>query len=84
VRGVGGLDDTIQNFEPTTKEGNGYKFYEYSGDRLIEKFYEAIMVYYDRETWRALQGNGMREDFSWERSAHNYLNAYHRIVAAKR
>lgn len=84
VRGVGGLDDTIRNFEPTTRQGNGYKFYEYSGDRLTEKFYEAIMAYYDRGTWRALQRNGMREDFSWERSAHNYLNAYHRIVAAKR
>jgi glycogen synthase len=29
VRGVGGLDDTIRNFEPTTGQGNGYKFYEY-------------------------------------------------------
>ncbi|MGE0131644.1 MAG: glycogen synthase [Blastocatellales bacterium] len=83
VRGVGGLDDTIQNFEPTTGRGNGYKFYEYSGDRLAEKFYEAIMAYYDRETWRTLQRNGMRADFSWERSAHNYMNAYHQIAAAK-
>ncbi|MGH9753375.1 MAG: glycogen synthase, partial [Blastocatellia bacterium] len=84
VRGVGGLDDTIRNFEPTTGRGNGYKFHEYSSDRLVEKFYEAIMVYYDRETWRKLQLNGMREDFSWDRSAHNYLSAYHQIVAAKR
>ncbi len=80
VRGVGGLDDTIRNFEPTTEQGNGYKFYDYSADRLVEKFYEALMAYYDRETWRRLQRNGMREDFSWERSAHNYLNAYHLIV----
>ena len=84
VRGVGGLDDTIRNFEPTTGRGNGYKFYEYSGDRLIEKFYEAMMVYYDRETWRKLQLNGMREDFSWDSSAHNYMNAYRQIVAARR
>ena len=84
VRGVGGLDDTIRNFEPTTGWGNGYKFYEYSGDRLIEKFYEAMMVYYDRETWRKLQLNGMREDFSWDSSAHNYMTAYRQIVAAKR
>jgi starch synthase len=84
VRGVGGLDDTIRNFEPTTGRGNGYKFYEYSGDRLIEKFYEAIMIYYDRETWRKLQLNGMREDFSWDSSAHNYMTAYRQIVAAKR
>jgi starch synthase len=84
VRGVGGLDDTIRNFEPTTEQGNGYKFYDYSADRLAEKFYEALMVYYDRDVWRRLQRNGMQEDLSWERSAHNYLNAYHRIVAAKR
>jgi len=84
VRGVGGLDDTIRNFEPTTGRGNGYKFYEYSGDRMMGKFYEAMMVYYDREAWRKLQLNGMREDFSWDSSAHNYMTAYRQIVGAKR
>jgi starch synthase len=84
VRGVGGLDDTIRNFERTTEQGNGFKFYDYSADRLVEKFYEALMVYYDQELWRRLQRNGMSEDFSWERSAHNYLGAYHRVAAAKR
>lgn len=83
VRGVGGLDDTIQNFERTTEQGNGYKFYDYSADRLVEKFYETLMVYYDRALWRKLQRNGMRADFSWERAAHNYLDVYHRVVAAK-
>ncbi|HEU0186132.1 MAG TPA: glycogen/starch synthase [Blastocatellia bacterium] len=83
VRGVGGLDDTIRNFEITTGQGNGFKFYEYSGDRLIEKFYEALMVYYDPETWRKLLLNGMREDFSWDSSAHNYLTAYRQIAASK-
>ncbi len=84
VRGVGGLDDTIRNFERTLEQGNGYKFYEYSADRLVEKYYEALMVYYDRELWRKLQRNGMREDFSWTRSAYNYLHAYHRLVEARR
>ena len=37
VRGVGGLDDTIRNFEPTTERGNGYKFYEYSGDLPLDR-----------------------------------------------
>ncbi|HEX5081091.1 MAG TPA: glycogen/starch synthase [Blastocatellia bacterium] len=83
VRGVGGLDDTIRNFETTTGEGNGFKFYEYSGDRLVEKFYESLMVYYAPETWRKLQLNGMREDFSWNSSAQNYLNAYRQIAASR-
>jgi starch synthase len=84
VRGVGGLDDSIRNFEPATGEGTGFKFYEYSADRLVEKVYEALMVYYDPPVWQRLQQNGMREDFSWESAARRYLDAYHRIVAARR
>jgi starch synthase len=80
VRGVGGLDDTIRNFERATGTGNGYKFYDYSPDRLVEKFYEALMAYYDRDLWRTLQQNGMREDFSWDRTAQQYIDMYRRIV----
>ncbi|MCI0339119.1 MAG: glycogen synthase [Acidobacteria bacterium] len=84
VRGVGGLDDTIHNFERATEKGNGYKFYDYSPDRLIEKFYEALMVYYDRDLWRKLQRNGMHADHSWDRVAHDYFDAYQRVAAAKK
>ena len=80
VRGVGGLDDTIANFERTTGQGNGYKFYEYSAERLMEKFYEALLTFYDRDLWRRVQRNGMLADHSWDRAAHNYLDAYHQIV----
>ncbi|MBL8168250.1 MAG: glycogen synthase [Acidobacteria bacterium] len=84
VRGVGGLDDTIHNFERTTGQGNGYKFYEYSADRLAEKYYEALLVYYDQDSWRKLQRNGMQADHSWERAAHEYVGAYQRVIAARR
>jgi len=84
VRGVGGLDDSIRDFDLATLEGNGFKFHHYSADRLMEKVYEALLVYYDQDVWRRLQSNGMREDFSWDRSARRYLDAYHRIVAAHR
>ena len=82
VRGVGGLDDTITNFDRSTSRGNGFKFFAYSGERLIEKYYEALFNYYDRESWARLQRNGMRADHSWERAAHDYLAAYQRIVAS--
>ncbi|MFN7944219.1 MAG: glycogen/starch synthase [Blastocatellia bacterium] len=84
VRGTGGLDDTIRNFERTTGTGNGFKFYEYSADRLLEKFYESLMVYYDREAWRRLMLNCMAADHSWDRAAHNYLDAYQRILGSGR
>ncbi len=84
VRAVGGLDDSIRDFDLATLEGNGFKFHEYSAEHLTEKFYEALMIYYDRDVWRRLQLNGMREDLSWNRSARRYLEAYHQIVTRKR
>ncbi|NBO66000.1 MAG: glycogen synthase, partial [Acidobacteria bacterium] len=80
----GGLDDSVRDFDLGTLQGNGFKFYDYSADRLMEKVYEALLVYYDGDVWSQLQSNGMREDFSWEKSARRYLDAYRRIVAARR
>lgn len=80
VHGVGGLDDTIENFDRGTGQGNGFKFYDYSADRLAEKFYEALLVYDDKELWRRVQRNGMLADFSWTRAANEYLRAYHHIA----
>ncbi len=80
VRAVGGLDDTIENFDRATRRGNGFKFYEYDSTRLLEKFYEAIMVYADRELWRALMLNGMRADLSWDASAKHYIEVYERLA----
>jgi len=81
VRGVGGLDDTIDNFDRRTEIGNGYKFFEYSADRLVEKYYESLMVYYDRDMWQKIQRNGMLADFSWDRAARQYIDAYQRITS---
>lgn len=80
VRGVGGLDDTVYDFERQAKQGNGYKFYNYAAERLLEKYYEALLVFYDDDLWRRLQQNGMRQDHSWDRVAHDYLDAYQRII----
>jgi starch synthase len=80
VRAAGGLDDTIINFDRTTGQGNGFKFYEYRSARLLEKIYEALLVYADRVAWRALMSNGMRADFSWDASARRYVELYERLA----
>lgn len=76
VRAVGGLDDTVQNFDAVNGVGNGFKFSEYSADKFLEKIYESLFAYYDRDAWRKLQWNGMTVDNSWENAARNYLNLY--------
>ena len=76
VRAVGGLEDTVQNFDVVNGNGNGFKFREFSADKFLEKIYEALFVYYEPEVWRKIQRNGMTEDNSWENAARNYLALY--------
>jgi starch synthase len=80
VRASGGLDDTIENFDRSSGRGNGFKFYDYNPARLLEKIYEALMVYADRDLWRKLILNGMRADFSWDVSARRYVELYESLA----
>lgn len=81
VRATGGLDDTIQNFDPKTQQGTGFKFEEYAGAALLQCVRAALKAYRDRASWRKLQANGMARDFSWRASAAAYVTVYE---AAKR
>jgi starch synthase len=81
VRATGGLDDTIQNFDPKTQQGTGFKFEEYSGPALLASVRVAVKTYRDPSQWRKLQTNGMAKDFSWKASAAAYVTVYE---AAKR
>jgi starch synthase len=83
VRAAGGLDDTIENFDRSTGRGNGFKFAEYNGARLLEKIYEALLTFTDRRLWNALVMNGMAADFSWNRSAERYVEMYRRIASLR-
>lgn len=76
VRAVGGLDDTVENWDSITARGNGFKFGPYRADKLVEKIYEARLAYEDKESWQRLQLNGMRVDNSWENAARNYVELY--------
>ncbi len=81
VRGVGGLDDTVQNWDAVSQTGNGFKFRQYRSDRLLEKIYEARFAYEDKETWATIQRNGMTVDNSWENAARNYVELYRRTLS---
>lgn len=76
VRAVGGLDDTVQNWDAVTQSGNGFKFGPYRADRFLEKIYEALFAYGDKDTWRQIQHNGMSVDNSWENAARKYVELY--------
>jgi starch synthase len=78
VRATGGLDDTIENWDPRTGKGTGFKFSEYTGEALLDTVKLALKAYQDREAWQRLMRNGMSKDFSWNASAREYVRVYER------
>src|SRR5688572_27689843 len=76
VRAVGGLDDTVQNYDAVSGGGNGFKFGPYQADKFLERIYEALFAYADPEVWRKIQRNGMSIDNSWENAARKYVELY--------
>ena len=82
VRAVGGLDDTVHNFNPRTGEGTGFSFRDYSAQALLDTLRWALEIYRDRATWQRIQHSGMQQDFSWDASARQYVKVYERAMAS--
>jgi starch synthase len=76
VRATGGLDDTIDAYDPSTGDGTGFKFSAYEGAALLRSVREALVVFGDGLAWRQLQLNGMAKDYSWNASAGEYARLY--------
>lgn len=76
VRAVGGLDDTVENWNAVNQTGNGFKFGPFRAESLLEKIYEARFAYEDKAGWGKLQQNGMSVDNSWENAARQYVELY--------
>ena len=76
VRATGGLDDTIEPWEPRTGRGTGFKFSDYTGEALLATIRQALTAFKDQAGWRTLMRNGMAKDFSWTSSAREYVRIY--------
>jgi starch synthase len=79
VRATGGLEDTIREFDSVGKKGNGFKFQEYSAAELVKAVERGLSVRESLPDWRAVRRNAMACDFSWGRSAQEYLKLYGRL-----
>jgi starch synthase len=83
VRATGGLDDTVEPWDPTTGKGTGFRFSAYSGVALLNCIHEALRAYKDQTAWLKLMQNGMKKDFSWAASAREYVKIYERLSPSK-
>ena len=80
VRATGGLADTVTEYDPATGEGTGFCFKDYDVDQFKAAIDRALALWPDRKQWRRLMLNGMRQDFSWKKSAKTYVAAFERVL----
>ncbi len=74
VRATGGLEDTITGYP--LNDSNGFKFWRYEGDDMLQAINCAIDVYKDKKTWEIIKKMAMNYDFSWNKSAERYFEVY--------
>ncbi|HYE82939.1 MAG TPA: glycogen synthase GlgA [Clostridia bacterium] len=83
VRETGGLKDTIEPYNEFTGEGTGFTFACYNAHEMLDAVKRAISVYRQKDVWKTVIKNGMQQDFSWNKSAREYMELYERVLAAK-
>jgi starch synthase len=80
VRKTGGLADTITDFDKDDKRGNGFVFERPTSVTFEHAIRRALRVYQKKEVWKKLVKRAMEADYSWERSAREYVELYNKAL----
>ena len=84
ARATGGLKDTITDYhDGKAGTSTGFLFLEATYKALARTIRRALEIYQDQRRWSGLQRRGMKLDFSWERSALEYMDLYQELVSGR-
>ena len=84
VRAVGGLNDSVENFDERTLTGTGFKFRALTPDALVDTIGWAVWSWYQNKPGiAALIKSGMAQRFTWEKAAERYEELYYWAVEKK-
>jgi len=84
VRKIGGLNDSITKFEPSSKEGNGLVFRTYNAHEMLHELKRGVKIYKkNKDAWEQLIKNAFKSKYSWDKSAEKYIELYKKIQQVK-
>jgi len=83
VHATGGLDDSVTDVLKSPQTGTGFKFYAYKAIDFLAAIRNALDFYENDSGWHELQNRAMAQDFSWNRSAQEYLQIYRNLAEKK-
>ncbi|MHB1461610.1 MAG: glycogen synthase [Armatimonadota bacterium] len=85
VRTTGGLADTIIDYSPSTRIGNGFTFNDPTAEELQKTLLRAVHTYQNEpEVWKYLVHTALNSDFGWHRPASKYEQLYHRALEVQK
>lgn len=80
VRRTGGLVDTVSFHDPIQERGTGFSFDRYEPLDLFTCMIRTWESFRYKQDWQKLQQRAMTQDFSWYKSALEYLKIYKQIT----
>ncbi len=83
ARKIGGLADSIEDYSPETGLGTGFLFDEFEAPSLLIALTRACTIWRYKPSWLRMQRQVMERDFSWTRSAGEYVALFRRAMEMK-
>ena len=81
VRNTGGLTDTVEKYDQETGAGTGFMFDDLTPQAIYNTVGWAVWAYYNRRPQiEAMRLRGMKKDFSWKKSAAEYMAMYEETI----
>jgi starch synthase len=79
-RHTGGLADSVQMWNPQTREGTGIVFNDFDTGGVRWAIDTALDLYKDQDAWRQIVRNGMAQDYSWQQQGRKYVQMYEALL----
>ena len=83
ARATGGIQEIIEDYDPTMDTGYGFLCYEYSTEAFWDAIKRAREIFRDEMLWTTLMTRAMAKEFSWAVSTQRYENLYRELVGAE-
>lgn len=81
VRKTGGLADSVEAYNPSTDTGTGFVFEKYDKFAFFGAMVQAIETFKYHDRWLGIQKRAMAANFSWHKSAHEYVALFKKAIA---
>lgn len=80
ARSIGGLADSVEDVDPLKGTGNGFCFSNYDRYAFYGAVVRAMETFKYKDIWEGLVKRAMEENFSWEKSAKEYVKLFDRAI----